>query len=213
MQSQIISLSPSDLTKENFNKDISTLFSDFGENNRIVINEPNSNSVVLLLKLGYHRAILGADLEVVDNPKLGWLDILDNHENIFDKKASMLKISHHGSQNGYHERIWIELLVENSLAKLTPYNKGYKLPQTDMLRKYSDHTNNLYTTAKLPDRDTPKKRDNQTEKIIRFANSTVREIKYNLGIIRSRIDLNQEQQLWDTKVFGSANKIIEPPAS
>jgi len=205
--SQIISLSPSDRSQLDFDHDISTLINGFGENKRIIINEPNSTSVVLFLKLGQHRAILGADLEVSGDNQTGWLDILDNHQNILDKKSSLLKISHHGSENGYHNRIWLELLIPNAIGQLTPYNKGYKLPKESIIRKYLSHTPDLYITSNVTLHDKPKTRDKQTEKMIRAFNTTVRESKFYLGIVRSRIPLNDVNANWSTELFGKALKL------
>jgi hypothetical protein len=202
----VISLSPSDFAIARFDNEVSTLISEFGENKKIVTSDPNSNSVVLLLKLGIHRVILGADLEVKENNQEGWLNILDQHEDIFDKKSTFFKISHHGSENGYHERIWDELLDHATVAGLTPYNRGYGLPEIEMLKVYSNHTDYLYITSPVISSRKAKKRDNQTEKIISFFNSSLREIKFDLGLIRSRISLNKIED-WDTNLFGNAKQV------
>ena len=69
------------------------------------------------------KRILGADLEVVlDNADEGWINILEKNQ-VIDKGASLFKIPHHGSKNGYHERIWNEILLSNPVSKLTPWNK------------------------------------------------------------------------------------------
>jgi beta-lactamase superfamily II metal-dependent hydrolase len=203
--STVISLSPSDYAKQRFSEEVSILITQFGENKKIVTSDPNSNSVALFIKLGTHRVILGADLEVNKNEKEGWLDILNSHENVFDKKSTLFKISHHGSENGYHERIWIELLENNTVAKLTPYNRGYGLPTIEMLTTYNKNTTNLFITSPMISSKKPKKRDRQTEKIISFFNNSLREIKYDIGIIRSRASFTNEED-WKTELFGNALK-------
>lgn len=207
--SQIISLSPSDFAKGRFDNEISSLINDFGENKKVVASDPNSNSVVILLNIGNHSAILGADLEVKDNDDEGWLNILNKHEEIFEKKSTLFKISHHGSANGYHEKIWADLLEKNAVAGLTPYNRGYGLPEAEMLQVYESHTENLYITSPVISPKKPKKREKQLEKLISFFNSSLREIKFQVGVIRSRTPIEKNEE-WQTDLFGNALKVSTP---
>ena len=62
IRSEVISLSPSDFTMQAFDKEISTLITEYGPSSKKIINKtPNEKSVVILLKMGVHRALLRAD--------------------------------------------------------------------------------------------------------------------------------------------------------
>jgi beta-lactamase superfamily II metal-dependent hydrolase len=203
LTSSVISLSPSEATIKAFDSEISTLITNYGESSKKIINKtPNSKSVVLFIKLATHRAILGSDLEVTESNTEGWLNIIE-HSQVIDKKSSLFKIPHHGSSNGYHERIWLQLLEEYPVSKLTPWNKSKKLPEPKMLEKYLTHTDKLFmTTAILNDK--PKERSRTIDKIIKKMNFKIKEVKYNKGIIRCRINLLKPEEKWQVDLFENA---------
>ncbi len=203
--SSVYSLSPSDFTISEYDKEISSLITEFGTpTKKIVIKTPNSKSVVLFLKLGDHRALLGTDLEVSSDEREGWLSILNNRMNLVSgKKATLFKVSHHGSKNGYHERIWLEMLEKKPVSKLTPWNKSTKLPDVKMLKIFCGHSDKVYMTSAIIN-GRPKKRDKRTEKILRRFKHKLREEKFHKGIIRCRIDMNNTNATWETNLFDEA---------
>jgi beta-lactamase superfamily II metal-dependent hydrolase len=207
-KSEIFSLSPSDYVIDEFDLEISELITQFGESRlKIITKSPNQKSVALLLKLGVHTAILGADLEVGTSNKEGWLNILDFSKVIDkNKKASLFKIPHHGSKNGYHLRIWDELLSDKTIAKLTPWNRNNKLPQIEMVKTYYSHTKDLYMTSPLGVM-TAKKRDRNIEKTIKHLGLKVSEIKYTFGLVRSRINLEDLNDVWHIDVHEKAFQV------
>lgn len=200
---EVLALSPSDESIKLFDYEISRLIADFGSPARKLIQSSNQKSVVLLLKLGRHRAILGADLEVTGSPLTGWECILQSCTTI-DKKSSYIKISHHGSENGYHVDIWNNLLDSNPQAMLTPWNRNKSLPRPAMVAKYKSHTHNLYITSVINSTG-PKRRDSDIAKAIERLGYKPREIRFYRGIIRSRID--QSHDTWQTKLFENAKKL------
>ncbi len=205
---ELISLSPSDFVLEEFNFEVATLMNEYGSSNRkIVSKSPNDKSVALLVKANDHRVILGSDLEISDDNRKGWLCILDNNQCI-DLKSSLFKIPHHGSKNAFHKRVWEEIIQENAIAKLTPWNRGGKLPKTEMLRKYKEYTDNLYMTSPLSN-DKPKKRDRSISKAINKFNTTLREVKFSLGIVRCRIDISTPEAKWDVELIDNALKVSD----
>ena len=205
IRSEVIALSPSDQTILNFNTEISSLITEFGESRKkIIIRTPNEKSIAIFLKLGVHRAILGSDLEVSASPNEGWINVLDNNI-VIDRKSSLFKISHHGSENGYHVRIWNELLEDNPVSKLTPWNKNNRLPTAEMLQLYSNHTDKLYMTAPIVSLK-PKKREKSIEKIIKSLKCKIHEVKYSQGIIQCRNDLNKNTE-WVVEIIEGALKI------
>jgi beta-lactamase superfamily II metal-dependent hydrolase len=202
-KSQLYSLSPSDFAILNFDFEISALISEYGPPNKKVISQsPNDKSVVLYIKIGAHRVLLGADLEVSSNEKTGWLDICST-TTVVDQKSSLYKISHHGSKNGFHQNIWAKLVEKNTISALTPWNKNNKLPQIDMLKIYCQLSGSVYMTSPVLS-EKPKKRDRSTEKIITSFNKKLREIKFDQGIIRFRIENVNPNSQWNIDLFGSA---------
>jgi len=200
---QVHSLSPSDRSMELYDSEISRLISEYGSPAKKLIQSPNQKSVVLYLKLGRHRAILGADLEVTGSQLTGWECILQSSQSI-DQSSSYIKISHHGSENGYHSDIWTELLEKNPLATLTPWNKNHGLPQQKMVELYKGHTDKLYITSNITSTSS-KKRDSDIEKAMARHGVKTREIRYYEGIIRSRIKL--DQSAWTTALSGYAKQL------
>jgi beta-lactamase superfamily II metal-dependent hydrolase len=202
------SLSPSDFVVDEFDHEISGLIRDFGVPNRKYFTKsPNEKSVVLLLTVHGRSILLGADLEVSSDRRCGWLAILETSQVAKGKKASLFKIPHHGSENGYLPELWNDLLTMNPIAKLTPWNRNKKLPKEDMVKTYSALTSNLYITSSTHQSVSPKKRDNRIAQTIREFNPSLREIKYEYGVIRSRIHRDQAEDAWKVDLFGSAKQL------
>ena len=205
--SEILSLSPSDYVINEFDNEIFTMINDYGSNNRkILYQSPNDKSVALYLKLNKHRVLLGSDLEVSENREKGWINILDNSQ-VIDNKCSLFKIPHHGSINGYDPRIWDELICDKSISKLTPWNRGNKLPTNEMLSFYQSCNNRLFMTPMQKKSNSPKKRNKSLKKAIYKFNPTLTEIKYNRGIIRSRVSLIEENPNWHIDLYDAAFEV------
>ncbi len=208
INSQVYTLTPSDFVLEQFNKEISSLMVEYMSSNSKIISEtPNDKSVTLLIKVNDQRIILGSDLEVTEDNSKGWLCILDNCQCI-DFKSSLFKIPHHGSKNGFHERILQELLEENAIAKLTPWNRGGQLPKKEMLKKYKEFTDNLYMTTLMVS-NKPKNRDRSIAKAIERFNKTVKENKYGHGIIHCKINLSYPELGWEVALINKAIKVTD----
>ncbi len=206
--SQVISLSPSDYTCLNFANEISTLITNYGESSKkIMIQSPNAKSVALFVKLGYHNILLGADLEVSANNNEGWFHILDHSQFIKGNSFSLFKLPHHGSENGYSERVWKELISEQAVAKLTPWKKNKGLPTDKMLSTYKNHTNLLYTTSVSDNKSKSKKRANNIERILKKLDYNLQEVKFEKGIIQSRINITDINSKWQTTLFDAAKKV------
>jgi beta-lactamase superfamily II metal-dependent hydrolase len=202
-ESSIVALSPSQWTMEQFDLEISTLMSEFGRSNRqIIVKSPNAKSVVSLIKFGSHRALMGADLECSADMREGWTQIID-HSQVIDKKFTFFKVSHHGSKNAYDTRIWLELLEDNPIATITPWNKRNGLPTEEMLKTLVNHTEHLYITSPLK-KLRAKERHKTIEKMIKDFNPSVNEFRYSKGIIRSRIDILDDQSQWTVECFDTA---------
>jgi len=207
LKCEVYSLSPSDRSSEIFDEEIASLI-EMPSNRKLIIQTPNDKSVVLLLKLGHHSVLLGADLEVHHDVNLGWMDIINNSSIVrMSQSSSYFKIPHHGSENGYHSDIWDLLLVKEPIASLTPWKKKMELPTDEMLNLYSGISSELYITSRQNVSEKMKKRENSVAKVINRFNDTLQEVKFNFGIISSQIDINNKEAKWETEVFNSAIKL------
>ena len=212
MSSQVTALSPSDFTLKKFDLEISSLIDVIKQRNRKLINtSPNAKSVVVFVKINEHRIILGADLEVSNELQEGWNNIVINSKMI-EHGVTLFKIPHHGSENGYFLPVWEKIIKNDAVAAITPWNKGRSLPKLEMLKKYAEHTENIYLTANVQTLgNKAKNREPSLSKLIKEKNPTLREVKFKNGIIRSRIDLTDPDATWITETFGEAihvNKTI-----
>lgn len=197
---KIHSLSPSDYSARLFDHEISELMDRYSPVNKKIPNQSlNDRSVVLLLEIGSHSVLLGADLEVKSNPDLGWLDIIHNSQTVKTAYPSKYyKIPHHGSSNGYHSDIFDNLLGKNPIGSLTPRHPSPSLPTEKMMEKYGSLMKELYFTSNPHNSSKPKKRDHKTTKIIKKINSSVQEIRFNYGIITSRVNILNPGNEWHT---------------
>jgi beta-lactamase superfamily II metal-dependent hydrolase len=200
-KTEIFSLSPSDETVSQFDIEISNLITEFGVPQKRLVTNQNKRAVVLFVKFGDHRVMLGSDLEVVPSPAMGWLGII-NLSQVFDKPASYFKIPHHGSENGYHDKIWSTLLTNKPIGTLTPWNRNKKLPQPEMVAQYKALTSNLFITSPPVFTAKPKRRDSDIEKLLRTFDYDVREVKFIQGIVRARISTTHTT--WTVDLFDAA---------
>ncbi|QZT35652.1 MBL fold metallo-hydrolase [Halosquirtibacter xylanolyticus] len=203
---KVISLSPSDYIMSEFDEEISTLITDYGVNNRKIINHtPNDKSVAILVKINDQRIILGSDLEVNADKRKGWKCIINNSQTL-DGKSNVFKIPHHGSDTGYNKEVWDVLMDENTVIKLSPYSKNKKLPKSDMINTFLGHSDRLYITS-IPtlSKAKPKKRHRSIAKAIDKFNPTLIEVKFNKGVVRCVCDLEIGE--WNVETIESATKI------
>ena len=208
LTNKVYSISPSDYTMEKFDHEIGSLITEFGSpNKKLPADSPNAKSVALYLEMGYHRAILGADLEISRDDREGWMNIVLNNTVIDNEKlSSLFKIPHHGSANGFCENVWSNLLEKNPVAKLTPWNRGNGLPQREMLKKYSQNTEKLFMTNRFTSSQ-PKKRDKQIDKYLKKIGKELEEVKYKKGIIRCRIDMADPNAEWEVELIENSTQI------
>jgi len=208
----LFALSPSSSTLDKFDEEISQLIADSeSRESKIVIEKPNEKSVALLFDFGIYNAIFGADLEVGHHSDSGWFNILDNLKCINrETKSIYFKIPHHGSKNGFHARIWEELLSENPVATLTPWNRNNGLPTDEMINVYKRLSKNLYITSTKANFGKPKKRSHRLEKLIRDFDIDISEVKYSHGIIRYRLDIVNKGTCFNVEISGAAMHLQDP---
>jgi hypothetical protein len=183
----VTALSPSDGTLALALAEISKLLPKTGDTQRRIPNlTPNHSSVVLWVEVGPMRALLGADLLQTGHAGEGWTAVLANHQD--PNLAAFFKVPHHGSENADCPEVWNRMLVENSIAVVTPFSSGRPLPKKSDLRRLSGRTTNLYCTAEGKGK-TPR-RENVVEKIMRRQVKERRVIEGRPGHVRVRWSLS-----------------------
>jgi hypothetical protein len=111
------SLSPSDEFVRKFLIDISNLIPISGESKRhISIINSNHCVVAMWIQINKFCILLGSDLEE-NGGKSGWSAIFSSTGRP-QRKASIFKIPHHGSNTANHPSIWRELLEPQPYALL-----------------------------------------------------------------------------------------------
>lgn len=101
----------------------------------------NMISAALVVEFGETRLVLGGDVE-----NAGWRTILEDQGS--DRlRSDAIKVSHHGSRNGYCEGLWAALCHDrNPVAVITPYlQQG--LPENVAYRHIRSHTTRTVTTC------------------------------------------------------------------
>jgi hypothetical protein len=86
----------------------------------------NQLSVVLWVRVGHVRILLGSDLTKTRN---GWHAICSSTTRP-DEKSVVFKIPHHGSSNAQLQNVWDDMLDDAPYAVMTPFNRGRAVPST-----------------------------------------------------------------------------------
>jgi beta-lactamase superfamily II metal-dependent hydrolase len=196
---KVTALSPSDGTVKLAMSEIAKLIPKPGSpQSRITRRSANHSSVVLWVEVGPLRFLLGADLERTAAAGQGWTAVLQCHQGLHDaERAGLIKIPHHGSENGDEPEVWNQMLHANPIAVITPYNTGrVKLPQETDLDRLSKRTDVLYCTAEGAGKEPP--RDAAVSRAMRQQLTSRRVIDGRAGHVRIR---------WSSLIPGEPPKI------
>jgi hypothetical protein len=168
---------------------------------------PNQASVATLISIGPLGILLGADVENSGRPTAGWEAILGANElQRFGLRASLYKVSHHGSENARNQGVWDRLLTANPLAVLTPWRRGgRRLPTADGARNILDLSQNAFTTAL--DARSRTRRDGRPPGVPRYFREhprvRIRSLSVPFGAVRFRTrDISRGT--WSEELFGGA---------
>ena len=117
------------------------------------ISDPKENrtSIVLYIRSGSQRVLLGADREKQRAKTRGWNSIATCAARRGIDRATLFKLAHHGAPNGDSDLIWDTLLEANPIALLTPFRKGIKggRPRPSDVSRLCAHTRWTFTTSDL----------------------------------------------------------------
>ncbi|AIU72982.1 hypothetical protein AT03_11695 [Hafnia alvei FB1] len=165
----------------------------------------NENCVTLCIsKENNNDIFLGADLELSSDANKGW-DALSSTQLAPKNSASIFKIAHHGSQNGFCPTAWSKLVVQHKkpIGILTPYNSS-SLPRLAQVRRLQDVTSELYSTS--PVKDYPIAAD--TQKILSMKGvKSVAQINPNFGYIELTESKNGDTYWYNVTTAGAAVKL------
>lgn len=206
---ELYALSPSDASIYLSKLDIANLFPAEGDpKNRVMPLSTNHASVVLLFLLKDISILLGSDLEQTGKQDTGWTAILSSKIRP-KRRSSVFKIPHHGSKTAYHPDVWIDMLVNEPYAVLTPFNKlSSPLPQKEDVDRICNETKNAFSTSNLKSKKSPK-RSNTVEKTIKEVVHYIRPINSSIGHVRIRTKLNIQPISWNVELFGDAVPLRE----
>ena len=157
---------------------------------RRIIPAPTANlgSVALWVETPAIKILLGADLEVHKDNQAGWEAVIDSSGRP-QGKATIVKIPHHGSKTGHCDRLWDEMITENSIGLLTTYNSSH-LPKPADIERLKVLTEKLFQTT--PGTVKPSRKDPIVEKMIKGSTKNRRVRFPPIGHIQVRIKENGE---------------------
>lgn len=204
----LIALSPSNAAISQCLKDIAALLPKPHEAKKdLMMENANLAAVVITVNVGVWNILLASDMQINSNPSMGWSAIINSKGRV-KSKAQILKIPHHGSGNGDSEELWNQLLEQNPIGIVTPYNRGpLKLPSDSDLKRIGKKCSNLYYTN-LPLFSVPKRRAPTVERTINETAVNRRVVKYKMGHVRLRNKINDTKGSWGKELFGSAREYI-----
>ncbi|KAA8552367.1 MBL fold metallo-hydrolase [Pseudomonas marginalis] len=144
---------------------------------------PNLCAIALHICNGRDTVLLGSDLEVSNDPALGWeAVILDAKKPI--TTAALFKVPHHGSQNGHSDAVVKTMLREKPISILTTFNSS-SLPREEDILRIKDYSSGLYFTS-LPKVRAPIRSRAVEENLLLVAKSR-RVVTRNMGHIQVRM--------------------------
>ena len=108
-------------------------------------HKPNHESVVMKLDLEKGGALLGSDMEIHSNG--GWLDVVRAHPG--SRRSNLYKVAHHGSKTGHLESVWTDLLTDDVISIITPFELGRVfLPTEDDVVRIKSKSRKAFITSR-----------------------------------------------------------------
>lgn len=151
---------------------------------RIEAPHRNDASVAAVISTQGQLLLFGADLET-SKAGSGWEAV---HSTVWQGRgrASLFKIPHHGSANADYPGVWADMLVQDVMAALTPWNRGRKLPKQSDIDRIAGYTPNAHAAAR-PLSSKSLSRLNAVEKSLRQTKIKVITPADDLGHLRIRM--------------------------
>ncbi len=202
-QCTVASLSPSDASITLAFNEIGKLVPTLGPRLKAVTQTANEVAVAVWVHFGANEVILGADLETGSTEATGWKAIVASGERP-GGQSGFFKVPHHGSDDAHEDGVWTQLLKENCVAVLTPFNAGSKpLPTEIDIQRILQRTPHVYLSG--PRTPKPTGLSPAVERLMRQIAPDIRDLTGNIGHLRFRIDSNGENPR--IELFGRAQKL------
>lgn len=204
-------LTPTEETKELFEQSLRNLLQNLepGISDIVSKPEPNLQSVVSFISIeNEFNVLLGGDLELSPKNNVGWQGVLSSKVLIGKSLSSIFKVPHHGSENGFDNKIWAKIIkTKSSLLATTPMLKGKNtlLPAANMIVNMCDFSKENYLTSN-PYKFKEGKYKPKIQKIINTLGYKNKKIGYELGQIRFRKNFEDDSDI-RVEIFGEALKI------
>jgi len=139
---QIVGLAPSDDQADDYHQAFESCVDDQGRfRERLPHSHHNRISVGLQIRFGMTRIILGGDVE-----KPGWIDVLKDLRDA-DLSAHLVKVSHHGSENGYCDGLWPRFSAQGKPDALVTAYASQNLPRGGALEFIGRYTQSILLTC------------------------------------------------------------------
>jgi hypothetical protein len=170
----------------------------------VPLQDPNQLSMVLWLGLPGTGCLLSGDLEASSDKRLGWHPVL-SAQCTGDRRASVVKVAHHGSEDADSPEAWRQLAAENPQVAVTAYTKlaDPRPRAADRARLKERSANGRVAGAKVGPRPMGGMHDWLLRRITR---NGIRE-SGGVGHIRYRTDVSrQDCGEWTAEEFGN----VEP---
>lgn len=162
--------------------------------------DPNHTAIVLMLNLGNHRVLLGADLE--EEEVKGWSTIMTT-STIERDNISLIKVPHHGSSNAFHAPFWEKHISKECVSVLTPFASGSNPPPTrDDVARILSYTSNAYSAARIGS-VSPAKLTNAFEKHVE-EDGVQRRRRREPKMGQVRLRRGHADSSWSVQRFGNA---------
>jgi hypothetical protein len=198
---QVVALSPSDVAFTRAQRALASAMPKVNGPQKVEPIDPNELAIELCVSVGEKVVLLGADL--TPGPAgCGWEAVLTSHSP--EDKATVYKVSHHGSITGDHPEIWKKLLVDCPIAVLSPFRGKKQLPDQDDIGRIYSYTDSAHITAS-PTPPSPSKQIRREATLLGPLAKNVREPWGRCGHIRVRSRVGHPD--WTVEYFPPARKL------
>jgi hypothetical protein len=198
----VISLSPSD---EAYSRSLEALASALpppGSTRKALLIDPNELAIALWVEVPGKAVALGADL--LRGPDgCGWIAVLASFKPAL--KASVFKVSHHGSVTGHHEDVWNRLLEDSPIALVAPFRGGNVcLPTATDIDRINALTSESFITARPEIPAAPATVRKEAAALGPLARN-VREVWGQVGHVRARSQIGDPR--WQVDYSAPASRL------
>jgi beta-lactamase superfamily II metal-dependent hydrolase len=199
---RVMALSPSDEAVTRSLTALSSAFPSPGSPRKLINIDPNELAVALWIEVPDKAILLGADL-LTGPAGCGWLAVLRAF--VPDARATVFKVSHHGSDTGHHDDIWTKLLDPSPIALLAPFRAGKKpLPSSEDRARILSFTSEAFITAS-PRRPAASRATRKETVALGPLARNVRDVWGNVGQVRARSHIGDVR--WDVEISAPGQRL------